>query len=993
MSDLIGRILGHYRIVDKIGEGGMGEVYRAYDERLDRDVAVKVLAERVVKSEERVTRFEREAKAIAKLSHPNILDIHDFGTEEGVAYAVTELLEGESLRQALSREGSLTVNKALSIARAAAAGLAVARAKRIIHRDSKPGNLFVTEDGVVKILDFGLARSESETMIETVAPEEAELGLTTPGVILGTMGYMSPEQARGRPATSASDVFSLGCVLYEMLTGVGPFRRETQTDTLSAVLKEEPPPLDIAEEQIPSELQKIVWKALEKDPDNRYPSGAELEGALAEAEEQLVAPAPAGLRLLAVLIRQPRFLAAILILLAAVATGSVYWARHQSKVRWATEKAVPQIRQIIEESSNVTSEAFLLAREAEKYLVGDPDFEELLSEISVETTLLSQPPGAKVWTKHYDEPEQPWELVGETPVEHHRAPRTYLRWKIEKPGYETIIHVRAPGDYDEERRITLPETIEWILDEVGSIPAEMVRVQGADEVPDFLIDRFEVTNRQFKEFVESGGYARPEYWEHELLRVGVVLPWAEGVRKFVDRTGRPGPSGWEAGTIPDGQDDYPVTGISWYEAAAYAEFAGKSLPTIEHWETAAGHYFQGTFWFFPSFLIPISNFGSEGPVPVGTTGAIGPFGVSDMAGNVREWCWNESDEGRCLRGGAWNDQTYMYGNISQALPFDRSERNGFRCVQYSDAEAVPAGLFEPYRDESVRNLYEETPVSDQVFEVYRQLYSYDATDIESAVEARHEDGRDWIREKVSFKAPYGDERIVAQLYLPKNGSPPYQTVVYFPGSAAVTSGPTDIFENSGEFKGNLSFIMKSGRAVLYPAYKGTHERKDGIDPGLHLSGEPTHENSDYQIKVVKDVRRSLDYLESRDDIDADRFAFYGFSWGGFVANIVLAVEDRFRAAIINVGGLEAFARPRPEVDLLNFAPRVTVPVLMLNGRYDLAVPLESCAKPMFHFLGTEEPHKVLKIYDTDHWIEKKELIRESLVWLDTYLGPVERSAP
>jgi dienelactone hydrolase len=966
MRDLIGRTLGHYRIVDKIGEGGMGEVYRAHDERLDRDVAVKVLAERVATNEDRVTRFEREAKAIAKLSHSNILAIHDFGAEDEIVYAVTELLEGESLRQVLSRVGSLPVNRALSVARAVAAGLAAAHAKGIIHRDIKPGNIFVTEDGVVKILDFGLARSESETMIETVAPEEAELGLTTPGVILGTLGYLSPEQARGRPASPASDVFSLGCVLYEMLTGVGPFRRETQTDTLSAVLTEDPPPFDVAEEQIPRELQNIVLKALEKEPDQRYQSGTEFELALADAEDQLAAPSLGGLRAVAVMVGRPRVIAAILILFAAVVTGSIFWLRHQSKVRWAREEAVPKIRRVVEDVSWVSADIFLLARKAEKYLAGEPDFEELLSEISVETTLISQPPGARVWTKHYNEPDQPWELVGETPVEHYRAPLTYLRWKVEKPGFETIVNVRMPGVWDEEGRL-LPETIEWTLDEVGSIPKGMVRVLGTEDVPGFLIDRFEVTNRQFKEFVDAGGYAHAEYWKHEFLKDGRVLPFSEGVGQFIDRTGRPGPSGWEAGTYPDGQDDFPVTGVSWYEAAAYADFAGRSLPTIEHWETAAGHYFGATYWFFPGFLIPISNFGREGPVPVGTTGAIGPFGVSDMAGNVREWCWNES-------------------------PFDRSQRNGFRCAGYPDTEAVPASLFDPYREESVRDLYEETPVSEQIFEVYRQLYSYDAAEIEPVVDARYEGKRDWLREKVSFKAPYGDERIIAQLYLPKNALPPYQTVVYFPGSAAVTSGPTDIFENSVEFKGNLSFIMKSGRAVLYPAYKGTHERRDGIDPGLHVSYEPTHEFSEYQIKVVKDVRRSLDYLETRDDIDANRLAFYGFSWGGEISNIVLAVENRFKAAIVNVGGLIAYGASRPEVDPLNFAPRVTVPVLMLNGRYDLAVPLESSAKPMFHLLGTKEPDKVHRIYDTDHWIEKKELIRESLNWLDTYLGPVEKAA-
>jgi hypothetical protein len=324
----------------------------------------------------------------------------------------------------------------------------------------------------------------------------------------------------------------------------------------------------------------------------------------------------------------------VVIVLAAAAIGVTYWLDRESKVRWARDIAVPEIRRLIDDSLRNPVEAFRIAKSAAPYLSGDPEFKALLAEISVETALRSEPPGASVWVKPYAEPDGPWELVGQTPVEHYRAPLAYLRWKVVKEGFETIIHVRDPGDWDEERKMPLPGTIEWTLDEVGVLPDGMVRVPGNDEVPSFLIDRFEVSNRQFKGFVDAGGYRNASFWNHKFVRDGNVLSPDEAMKEFVDNTGIPGPSTWEAGDYPDGQDDHPVMGISWYEAAAYADYAGKFLPTIEHWEIAAGHYFRGTMWTFPSFLIPISNFSGEGPVPVGGTQAISPFGVSDMAGNV-----------------------------------------------------------------------------------------------------------------------------------------------------------------------------------------------------------------------------------------------------------------------------------------------------------------------------------------------------------------------
>jgi non-specific serine/threonine protein kinase len=278
MRDLIGRTLGHYRIVDKIGEGGMGEVHKAHDERLDRDVAVKVLPEAVAEDPERIARFEREAKAVAKLEHPNILAIYDFGTDEGVTYSVTELLEGETLCERLEG-GAPGWRKAAEIGAFIADGLAAAHEAGIIHRDLKPDNVFLTSDGRVKILDFGLARDiAAAASDETHSPTVSRY--TDPGAVMGTAGYMSPEQVRGEPADHHADIFSLGCVLYELVCGTRAFSRDTAAETMTAILKEEPSDLSFLADDLPPSMANIVRRCLEKRPEARFQNVQDLAFAL-----------------------------------------------------------------------------------------------------------------------------------------------------------------------------------------------------------------------------------------------------------------------------------------------------------------------------------------------------------------------------------------------------------------------------------------------------------------------------------------------------------------------------------------------------------------------------------------------------------------------------------------------------------------------------------------------------------------------------------------
>jgi TolB-like protein/Tfp pilus assembly protein PilF len=317
--------LGPYEILSPIGSGGMGEVYRAKDAKLDRDVAVKVLPEAVASNPEMLARFEREAKAVAALSHPNILAIFDYGHQDGVAYAVMELLSGQTLRDRLD-SGPIPQKLAVDYALQIAKGLSAAHERGIVHRDLKPENVWVTKDGHVKILDFGLAkRAEAQADEETNAPTQSKG--TEPGTVMGTMGYMSPEQVRGRDVDQRSDIFAFGTILYEMLSGRRAFKRDTASDTIVAILTQEPPELSETERNIPVALDHVVRHCLEKDPNNRFQGARDIIFALSEASGSTITsgarkavPAPARRRVVVI--------TAAAIIAAALIVAGVFLRKH-----------------------------------------------------------------------------------------------------------------------------------------------------------------------------------------------------------------------------------------------------------------------------------------------------------------------------------------------------------------------------------------------------------------------------------------------------------------------------------------------------------------------------------------------------------------------------------------------------------------------------------------------------------------------------------------
>lgn len=311
-----GTKLGPYEVVAPAGAGGMGEVYRARDARLNRDVAVKVLPTEFSRDPERVHRFQQEAQAVAALNHPNIMAIHDFGEKERSPYIVAELLEGETLRERL-RGGALPMRKATDYAEQIARGLAAAHEKGIVHRDLKPENIFITRDGRVKILDFGLAKLAHREGVPADAP--TLVSQTEPGVVMGTVGYMSPEQVKGQTADLRSDLFSFGTILYEMLSGRRAFRGETSVETMSAILKEDPPELTETNRSVSTALERIVRHCLEKNPGERFQSARDVAfnlQSLSGSTSQVAAIAP---------VQRPAARVSRIAAVAALAVAAAFW--------------------------------------------------------------------------------------------------------------------------------------------------------------------------------------------------------------------------------------------------------------------------------------------------------------------------------------------------------------------------------------------------------------------------------------------------------------------------------------------------------------------------------------------------------------------------------------------------------------------------------------------------------------------------------------------
>ncbi len=983
--------VGHYKILEKLGSGGMGEVWLAEDFRLGRKVALKFLAPSLSEDAGLRQRMIVEAQAAAAIDHPNVGVIYEVGeTEDGRLFIAMAYYRSGSLKELLTSH-PIEQEEAVRIACQVAAGLSAAHGKGILHRDVKPANIMMDEGGIPKLVDFGLAKVQ-------------EMSLTETGSLLGTIRYTSPEQVRGERADARSDVWALGVVLFEMLTGQIPFSGENDAAVLNSILQNNPTlPSHIRDEVSPL-LNRILPRALAKDPKSRYQTAAALQMDMTSILDELIKgpkPRSAAQNLMA-LIRQPRVAISVtLILISILGLLVTTGIQRHSERRFQTEE-IPELLAAIETQDFGT--ALLISTKLEQRYPGDPRLESIKPMFAHPVAFTTDPPGADVYVRTYSMPESTWVLLGKTPILRGWLPGGVIILRFEHPSCEPFELVELSGLGVEESAVedslSMPDTYE-----VGVIPlptksvsrtgmAIVKRWRGATPITatfinfnidgqypgyEYLMDEHEVSNQEYYEFVNAGGYEKQEYWKVQFIKDGHSMSWIEAMTMFRDRTGRPGPATWSGGTYDEDRANHPVGGLSWYEAAAYAEFRGLNLPTVYHWRSAcATDLTQDRSW---TVIARAGNFDTTDTVTRGSTSSVGPYGLWDMAGNVREWCWNASGDTRFILGGSYGDVFYQYMNAQAVDSFDRSPNNGFRCADYLDWDE---STLEQAMSELVLRTWEpelHAPCSDEVFAAYSDLFRYDPVPLEAntvAIDSAHY----WIREIITYRTVYDDDLILAYLFLPRNVKPPYQTLIYWGGSEAKLQ-PT----SEGHYpRSNTRFLLERGRAVFCPVYLGTHERKYG-------SGEPpqgTRALVGHYVRMIQDFMRSVDYLQEREDIDASRIGFIGFSWGAATPGLIsLALEDRIKVGVFFDGGL--FGRTNREISAVNYAPRVTTPLLMINGEYDLVHRYEIHQRPLYEQLGMPEHMKKWVTYEGGHVIiatHRQNAIDEVLSWLDQWLGPV-----
>lgn len=587
--------------------------------------------------------------------------------------------------------------------------------------------------------------------------------------------------------------------------------------------------------------------------------------------------------------------AAVIIVLGAVGFFGSKWYVRKRNVDHARTVLLPAIQKLVDENFRPPTQAFDMALEAEKLIPDDSTLIELLDGIVTTIPIETDPPGAEVFWKDYDKPNSEWRLAGVTPIKEARFAKPFLRVEIRKSGYQTIEFAGfiRNGSVIKKLKLDAEESVDKNMVRIPAKITDMYIVglepQGGKDVSEFLIDRYEVTNKEFKAFTEAGGYTNKTFWKYPFYVNGKEISFEEATKLFIDRTGRSGPSTWEAGTYVDGQENHPVTGVSWYEASAYAAFANKQLPTIFHWSVVAATSRTES-------IVPFSNYNRKSTVEVGSLPGYSTFGIYDLAGNAREWCFNttDNDNQRFILGGGWNDPTYSFNDSYTQPAFDRSISNGFRCMKELPGDSTLTLLRSPVKMD-FRDYKNEKPVDDKTFEIFRRQYSYDKTQLNENIEFKL-DREFWTIEKITFDAGYNNERMDAYLYLPKNAKPPFQPIIFFPGSGDIHSTKFDVDEPMFA----MDFLIKSGRAFVYPVYKGTHERHGELKSDL-----PNQSifYKDHQIMWRKDVGRTIDYLETRSDIQIDKLGYLGWSWGGYMGGIIPALENRIKVIVLNVGGM------------------------------------------------------------------------------------------
>jgi eukaryotic-like serine/threonine-protein kinase len=683
----------------------------------------------------------------------------------------------------------------------------------------------------------------------------------------------------------------------------------------------------------------------------------------------------------------------------ALALAVAGWLMLAGTEDWNTEDLVARLGELVAEQRY--PEAFQLLESSGASRADLP--EGLVAEFTDGLSVLTEPAGARVEARRFD-PADPgaspaaWQSLGQTPLRAILLPRGDYLLRIEREGYGPVERLASTTTARDGMPVDhVPETLFQLrLIPADDVPDGMVHVPGGPyaiasrnlqgelaDLRDFFIDRHEVTNARYADFVAAGGYLEPRYWSDASVD---HVPGPDRSPPFRDRTGLPAPRSWSGQRYPSGTADHPVTGVTWYEAAAYCRFHGGRLPTLFEWEKAARDgqisYREGIYmpWGMVrpgSGVEGRANFSGEGTTPVDHHPfGLSPYGAYDMAGNVKEWLSNATENERAITGGAWEDPAYLFAEVGGAAPTTSSNSLGFRCVR-SAGGGPPGDADRPLRLAVDTPSYQ--PVDEATFRALLSHYAYDHAPVEAEVLERIE-APGWVRERIRYTGPGGE--VIAYLYLPNAARQPYQTTIFVPGSD-VFFGVT--VPDATEWL--LAPVIRAGRAVFAVVMEGMTERP--YPPDTPRPEPATVRFRDQMVRHATELRMGLDYLETRADIDANALAYTGLSWGAGSRLVFAAVDDRFRAVILVGGGIDERVQPTlPEASNIAFAPWIRPPKLLLNGQHDDEHPWPTRGLPLWNLLS--EPRELVLVEGAGHVPPLEERIPAILDFLDRTLGPVQR---